>query len=233
MEFCPDGNLDGQILDAGSRDNYVLPRLAIAWVAEIFLGLEHLHLEARMLIRDVKPDNVVFARGHRAKVADFGLSRLAMQSDGRYTWGLPPGTPHYVAPEVVDGKPYDYHADFYSFAVLVWVLFTGGIKGAKYPVPPCGDHETQGLKVLTKNRELLLEAIEQPARWRARRLQSEEAKDFVLRLTDRAEGYQRLTHADVRQHDLLRSQALPPQGDVTAATEWQNRREERLPVDLG
>merc|ERR1712176_769536 len=107
----------------------------------MFLALEHLHLtQPCMLVRDVKPANVVLTENQRiAKLTDFGMSRQGDYSNGTFSFSntLPPGTPDYVAPEVVAGQPYNYSADLYSFGVLVWVLLTGGLLIHKNtPAPP-------------------------------------------------------------------------------------------------
>ena len=58
---------------------YHLPKDALTWLAEIFLGLEHLHLVLGTLQRDLKPRNVVFSRTNRAKLTDFGMGRIGLE----------------------------------------------------------------------------------------------------------------------------------------------------------
>jgi len=225
MEFCYYGDLHGQIAAGRSWQGYQTPRRALPWLAQIFLGLEYLHLDAGgMLVRDVKPQNVVIGRGMVAKLTDFGMSRLAATSDGAYSFHpcVPPGSPHFVAPEVLQGCGYDYHADLYSLGVLAWVLFTGGLRNAEEPLPPCADpgRANQGL---TRNWELLKAAISAPESWGARPLPSADAKDLVLRLTDRSSGHPWVSHQDVREHPFLHGAELPAQGDTAAVTEWLER----------
>lgn len=223
MELCPCGDLQGQIQKAKVGTDYRVPTRALHWTAEIFLGLEYLHKTVGMLVRDVKPQNVVLAHGWRAKLTDFGMSRLASSSDGTFSFHpcVPPGSPHYVAPEVLQGIGYDYHADLYSLAVLVWVLFTGGLNNSKVPLPPCAKSTggREGLLKLINNWKLLKEVINN-RKTGAPALPSAEARDFVLKLTDRGEDHQWLTHEDVRQHPFLKPAKLPPAGDSTALTEW-------------
>ena len=58
--------------------------------------------------RDVKPDNILVNSSFRAKVADFGEARVAIDSTMTMV-----GTPVFVAPEVVRGDYYDTKADVY------------------------------------------------------------------------------------------------------------------------
>jgi len=165
------------------------------WVAQMFLGLRHLHEACKIIHRDLKPDNVLLTEGARcAKLADFGMSKQG-EAKGNYSLlkTLPPGSPHYVAPEGVMRAKYDFTVDFYSFGVTVWVLLTGGVKNYADPRPPCYDHHGD-LSVLAKNWALLKEAVDSPDDHKANALPSDNndaAKDFVKRLTRSTEVAQR------------------------------------------
>jgi len=219
MEYCASGDLQGAIDTYRRPGCYTVPPRAKTWLAQIFLGLEFLHLSIGMLVRDVKPENIILTTGgFCAKLTDFGVSRLDTASDGAFTFhpGVPPGSPLYVAPEVVRGAAYDYYADFYSLGVLAWVLYTGGLVSPPMAVPPCAKVDArQGpleLQALLINWQMLKACIVNPRGNDARPLPSEEMKDFVLRLTDRTDDYHKLGHEDVRNHPLLQDMALPPYG---------------------
>jgi hypothetical protein len=248
MEYCSGGDLQNAIECYRRPGCYTVPPRAKKWLAQIFLGLEFLHLSIGMLIRDVKPQNVILTEGGKsAKLIDFGMSRLDRVSDGAFTFhpGMPPGSPSYVAPEIIQGAGYDYHADLYSLAVLAWVLYTGGLVTQPRAVPPCAQvderrawpYEAGGCKnrwsrrkevderrgafefrYLLNNWQMLKACIVDPRQNDARPLPSEEIKDFILRLTDRTEDYHKLGHEDVRNHPLLQDMALPPCGDTADNT---------------
>ncbi len=74
--------------------------------------------------RDVKPDNIVFDRD-RVKVIDFGIARV--EATTRLTdAGRVMGTPHYVAPESVDGAT-GPSVDLYAVGVILFELLTGRV----------------------------------------------------------------------------------------------------------
>lgn len=178
-------------------------------------ALEHRHAGARH-----KAANIILTKDTGiAKLTDFGMARLHETSTGQFTLvpNLPPGTPCYVAPEVLNGEKYDYRADLYSFGVLVWVLLTGGILSAKDPRPPCESR----FALLGKNWQLLKKSVIKPEANDAQALPSGDAKDFVLRCIDRSPGYTLLTHNDIRKHFIFRElPALPRYGDYGALKEW-------------
>jgi len=228
MEYCAGGDLQNAIQSCRSPGgNYKLPPRAKQWLAQIFLGLEFLHLSVGMLVRDVKPQNVVLAKGgFCAKLTDFGMSRLDTVSDGAFSFhpSVPPGSPLYVAPEVIRGDGYDYHADLYSWAVLAWVLYTGGLVSQLSAVPPCapfdGRRGAMELLKLLDNWRMLKACIVMPSENEARPLPSDDLKDLILRLTDRSDDYQQLSHEDVRSHALLQDMALPPHNNTAETMRW-------------
>lgn len=88
---------------------YQAPALAVAWIAQVFLGLEHMHRRMDTLLRDLKPDNVVLSASGVAKLTDFGFGRFGVEaSSGTWSFGVPAGSPGYVAPEVILQRNYDY-----------------------------------------------------------------------------------------------------------------------------
>lgn len=52
------------------------------------------------------------------KLCDFGLSRMKNTSRS----GRRIGTPHWMAPEIMRGEPYNEKADVYSFGMILWCV---------------------------------------------------------------------------------------------------------------
>jgi serine/threonine protein kinase len=96
---------------------------AAFYMAEMVLALEHLHHNVGVLYRDLKPENCLLdAQGHLL-LTDFGLSKIALSDDDRCNSLL--GTIEYMAPEVIQGKPYGKACDWWSLGALGFDLLTG------------------------------------------------------------------------------------------------------------
>ncbi|HZW89214.1 MAG TPA: FHA domain-containing serine/threonine-protein kinase, partial [Myxococcaceae bacterium] len=102
------------------------PADAMALVRELARALGAAHARG-IYHRDIKPENVLLARDGSAKLADFGIARLAEgPRDARETAaGLIFGTPHYMSPEQAAGQRQDGRSDVYALGVLLFELLTG------------------------------------------------------------------------------------------------------------
>ena len=94
---------------------------------DIALALAYLHSNG-LIHRDLSSNNVLMDGG-RAKVTDFGMSKL--QSARSQTHTLCPGSVHYMSPESLDEPPsYTEKLDIFSFGVLLVQIMT-----RKFPDP--------------------------------------------------------------------------------------------------
>jgi len=79
-----------------------------------------------ILHRDIKPENVILDATGNAKLMDFGLARPVERSEaGQTRAGFIVGTPHYLAPEQLQGLEADRRADVYASGVVLYEIFTG------------------------------------------------------------------------------------------------------------
>ena len=84
--------------------------------------------ESGIVHRDIKPENILLTRKGEVKVADFGLSRRVLQNDENLNLtqsNTTLGTPLYMSPEQVQGKPVDPRSDIYSFGVTCYCMLAG------------------------------------------------------------------------------------------------------------
>ncbi|KAJ2952655.1 hypothetical protein O0L34_g6986 [Tuta absoluta] len=92
----------------------------ITW--DLVSALYYLHSH-RVLHRDLKPQNVLLDSTGRAKLCDFGLARI--MTNATHILTSIKGTPLYMAPELIDEKPYDHQADLWSLGCIVYELIAG------------------------------------------------------------------------------------------------------------
>jgi serine/threonine protein kinase len=118
--------LEGRTLYELLRERRKLPEEeALAIASRICEPLQYLH-DRGILHRDLKPENIMLCNDGSLRLMDFGVARLAHAR--RLTFiGFAPGTPHYMAPERVNGKSGDARTDIYSLGAMLYEMLTGVI----------------------------------------------------------------------------------------------------------
>jgi len=110
-------------------------RERIDLLAQVADGLAKAHA-ANILHRDLKPDNILVSSDGYAKIVDFGLAKLIDTSWNPIGADSPTlraltahgellGTPGYMAPEQVIGKPLDARADIFAFGCILYEAIAG------------------------------------------------------------------------------------------------------------
>jgi len=90
------------------------------YCAEIAYGLGHIH-DLGMIMRDLKPRNVLLDGTGHCKISDFGL---VVPITGKPVTGRA-GTEGYWSPEVINGKSYSIDCDWWSYGCCVFELIAG------------------------------------------------------------------------------------------------------------
>jgi tRNA A-37 threonylcarbamoyl transferase component Bud32 len=101
------------------------PEVAALITSEICRALGHAHA-AGVIHRDVKPENVMIRKDGLIKLMDFGIAQI-LDFQRMTVTGQLLGSPAYMAPEIIEGKPLDFRTDVFSIGILLYLLATGAL----------------------------------------------------------------------------------------------------------
>jgi serine/threonine-protein kinase len=131
MQFLAGGSLKDRMVSGPGGETLPLPPHSLqGWLLEIGKALDFLH-EQQHIHRDVKPANILFDRHEHAFLGDFGIIKALASEEGDWRAsaltapGFLLGTPNYVAPEIVMGRPFDGRVDQYALAMTVHEVLCG------------------------------------------------------------------------------------------------------------
>lgn len=123
--------IEGELLcDRTNRLGFLRLHDAIRFVRDIATGLRLAH-SLGIIHRDLKPENVMIAPGadgaEKAVVMDFGLAKerhVSAAVKKLTATGIVVGTPEFMSPEQLRGKPLDSRTDIYSLGVMTYEMLT-------------------------------------------------------------------------------------------------------------
>ncbi len=106
-------------------DEHLEPRPAVAAliVHRLCQALQHAH-GSGIVHRDIKPENVMIREDGVLKLMDFGIAQIIDNQKLTLTGQLI-GSPAYMAPELISGRPLDHRTDLFSLGILLYQLATG------------------------------------------------------------------------------------------------------------
>jgi len=99
------------------------PEIAAMIACEVAGALAHAH-GLGVIHRDVKPENLMIREDGVLKLMDFGIAQVVDTRRMTVT-GQILGSPAYMAPEHVEGRPLDYRSDVFGLGVVLYQLATG------------------------------------------------------------------------------------------------------------
>jgi len=115
--------IDGGSLADGLDQMERSERLRV--LLQVAEGVAHAHSQG-VIHRDLKPANILLTESSQAIVTDFGLARQQRETSDLTLTGAVLGTPHYMAPEQVQGhsKDCDARTDVWALGVMLYHLLT-------------------------------------------------------------------------------------------------------------
>ena len=123
--------LEGQTLFDVLRGGPIDPSTAVQLAIEMADALDAAHAKG-VIHRDIKPGNIMITGRRHVKVLDFGLAKTVTVSESDPTLfetlaktGFIVGTPHYMAPELLQGEAADAQSDLWSFGVVFYQMLSG------------------------------------------------------------------------------------------------------------
>ena len=114
--------IEGETLAARLRRGALSPEEVLRYGAQISDALAEAH-RLGVIHRDLKPSNIMLTR-NGVKVLDFGIAKTTT-TPGLTETNAVIGTPAYMAPEQLQGKPVDARSDLFSLGLVLYEMATG------------------------------------------------------------------------------------------------------------
>ena len=105
-----------------SQDD-LLPEIGALLCNQICRALVHAH-QAGIVHRDIKPENIMIRSDGVMKLMDFGIAQMLDVTRMTATGQLL-GSPAYMSPEHVKGRPLDHRTDIFAVGTVLYQLVTG------------------------------------------------------------------------------------------------------------
>jgi serine/threonine protein kinase len=118
MELVPGKTLHQRLLERRRHDFAQIGSI----VDQLLSALEYAHRNG-VIHQDIKPANILLTGEGHVKVTDFGIAQV--ESTRMVVNNEPLGTPHFMAPELLQGSPATPSTDVYSAGTVAYELLTG------------------------------------------------------------------------------------------------------------
>ncbi|XP_009613289.1 serine/threonine-protein kinase 52 [Nicotiana tabacum] len=118
VEYLPGGALKSYLIK--NRRKKLAFKVVVQMALDLARGLSYLHSQ-KIVHRDVKTENMLLDKSRTVKIADFGVARVEASNPNDMTGET--GTLGYMAPEVLNGNPYNRKCDVYSYGICLWEIY--------------------------------------------------------------------------------------------------------------
>lgn len=118
MEFVEGRSLQSMI---DAHQTFPVSRV-MKLMEQVCSALDFAH-QHNVVHRDIKPANLMLTADDVAKITDFGTAKILQFGTAQTAHVM--GTPSYMSPEQVKGKPVDGRSDIFSLGVILYELMTG------------------------------------------------------------------------------------------------------------
>ena len=118
MEYCELGDLENYLEKKGKLSE----TLCKQFFKDIVYSIYYLHIEKKIVHRDISLKNILITKENKIKLADFGFSKNF--SENNQTFLTPCGTPAFTSPEIIKGKHYTKATDIWSLGILLYRMLT-------------------------------------------------------------------------------------------------------------
>jgi cGMP-dependent protein kinase len=137
IEYINGSNLDQYLSNREHKQNIYETQF---YIGSMLLMLDYLQ-KKYIAHRDIKPSNIMIDYNGYLKMIDFGTAKILTD----YTSTII-GTPHYIAPEILQGRGYSSSCDFWSLGICMYEIFYG-----RYPFGNYANEVIEIYKEILKN----------------------------------------------------------------------------------
>lgn len=119
MDYCEGGDLSNRIRKKYEENSIFPEQQVLRWFTQAVMALRYIH-ERHILHRDLKSSNFFLSGRGNLKIGDFGIAKMLDCTAALAKTQI--GTPYYLSPEIMDGRPYNWAADIWSMGCILYEM---------------------------------------------------------------------------------------------------------------